>query len=118
MKMTWLDLMCSREEPPPKDCKLVQHENVTVTPHLGASTKEAQEGISIEIAEAVVRALKGELSATAVNAPAVAPQVMSELGPYVVLAEKLGRLIVQLVSGGSRINQKCEGALSISQGAR
>lgn len=91
-------------EPPPKDSKLVHHKNVTVTPHLGASTKEAQEGVAIEIAEAVVKALRGELSATAVNAPAVAPQVVSELAPYVVLAEKLGRLAVQLVSeGGSGI---------------
>ncbi|KAL2321455.1 hypothetical protein Fmac_025834 [Flemingia macrophylla] len=91
------------EEPPSKDSKLVQHENVTVTPHLGASTKEAQEGVAIEIAEAVLGALKGELSATAVNAPMVAPEVLSELAPYVVLAEKLGRLAVQLVSGGSGI---------------
>lgn len=91
------------EEPPPKDSKLVQHENVTVTPHLGASTKEAQEGVAIEIAEAVVGALKGELSATAVNAPMVAPEVLSELAPYVQLAEKLGRLAVQLVAGGSGI---------------
>ncbi|OIW16971.1 hypothetical protein TanjilG_32838 [Lupinus angustifolius] len=91
------------EEPPSKDSKLVQHENVTVTPHLGASTKEAQEGVAIEIAEAVVGALNGELSATAVNAPMVAPEVLSELAPYVLLAEKLGRLAVQLVSGGSGI---------------
>lgn len=91
------------EEPPPSDSKLVKHENVTVTPHLGASTKEAQEGVAIEIAEAVVGALNGELSATAVNAPMVAPEVLSELAPYVVLAEKLGRLAVQLVAGGSGI---------------
>ncbi|PQQ13759.1 D-3-phosphoglycerate dehydrogenase 2 chloroplastic [Prunus yedoensis var. nudiflora] len=91
------------EEPPTKDSKLVQHENVTLTPHLGASTKEAQEGVAIEIAEAVVGALKGELSATAVNAPMVPPEVLSELSPYVVLAEKLGRLAVQLVAGGSGI---------------
>ncbi|PNX94122.1 D-3-phosphoglycerate dehydrogenase chloroplastic-like [Trifolium pratense] len=91
------------EEPPAKDSKLVQHENVIATPHLGASTKEAQEGVAIEIAEAVVGALNGELSATAVNAPMVAPEVLSELAPYVVLAEKLGRLAVQLVSGGSGI---------------
>jgi D-3-phosphoglycerate dehydrogenase len=91
------------EEPPAKDSKLVQHENVIATPHLGASTKEAQEGVAIEIAEAVVGALNGELSATAVNAPMVSPEVLSELAPYVVLAEKLGRLAVQLVSGGSGI---------------
>ncbi|KAJ9674322.1 hypothetical protein PVL29_023713 [Vitis rotundifolia] len=91
------------EEPPPKDSKLVQHENVTVTPHLGASTTEAQEGVAIEIAEAVVGALKGELAATAVNAPMVPAEVLSALAPFVVLAEKLGRLAVQLVAGGSGV---------------
>uniref|UniRef100_A0A0E0LVE6 D-3-phosphoglycerate dehydrogenase n=1 Tax=Oryza punctata TaxID=4537 RepID=A0A0E0LVE6_ORYPU len=89
------------EEPPAKDSKLVLHENVTVTPHLGASTVEAQEGVAIEIAEAVAGALRGELAATAVNAPMVPAEVMSELAPYVSLAEKLGRLAVQLVAGES-----------------
>ncbi|KAL8171634.1 hypothetical protein V2J09_023438 [Rumex salicifolius] len=92
-----LDVFCV--EPPPKDSKLIQHKNVTVTPHLGASTKEAQEGVAIEIAEAVTGALNGELSATAVNAPMVPAEVLSELAPYVRLAEKLGRLAVQLVAG-------------------
>ncbi|KAJ4963022.1 hypothetical protein NE237_022961 [Protea cynaroides] len=90
-------------EPPPKDSRLVHHENVTVTPHLGASTTEAQEGVAIEVAEAVVGALKGELAATAVNAPMVPAEVLSELAPFVVLAEKLGRLAVQLVAGGSGV---------------
>ncbi|CAN0878889.1 D-3-phosphoglycerate dehydrogenase 1, chloroplastic [Linum grandiflorum] len=90
-------------EPPSPDSKLVLHENVTVTPHLGASTIEAQEGVAIEIAEAVVGALKGELAATAVNAPMVPAEVLSELKPYVVLAEKLGRLAVQLATGGSGV---------------
>ncbi|KAK0582359.1 hypothetical protein LWI29_024667 [Acer saccharum] len=90
-------------EPPSKDSKLIQHENVTVTPHLGASTKEAQEGVAIEIAEAVVGALKGELAATAVNAPMVPAEVLTELKPYVVLAEKLGSLAVQLATGGSGV---------------
>jgi D-3-phosphoglycerate dehydrogenase len=93
------------QEPPLKDSRLVQHENVIVTPHLGASTKEAQEGVAVEIAEAVVGALRGELSATAVNAPMVPPQVLSELAPYVSLAEKLGRLAVQLVA--------CDGIQSV-----
>ncbi|GAB4852889.1 D-3-phosphoglycerate dehydrogenase 1, chloroplastic [Ancistrocladus abbreviatus] len=118
------------EEPPPKDSKLVQHEKVTATPHLGASTMEAQEGVAVEIAEAVVGALKGELAATAVNAPMVPAegsnptclpffcllvtiahqvsrvslaQVLNELKPFVELAEKLGRLAVQLVAGGSGV---------------
>ncbi|CAL5005958.1 unnamed protein product [Urochloa decumbens] len=90
-------------EPPPKDSMLVLHENVTVTPHLGASTVEAQEGVAIEIAEAVVGALRGELAATAVNAPMVPAEVLSELAPYVSLAEKLGRLAVQLVAGETGI---------------
>ncbi|KAL3725708.1 hypothetical protein ACJRO7_030697 [Eucalyptus globulus] len=91
------------EEPPAKDSKLVRHERVTVTPHLGASTTEAQEGVAIEIAEAVIGALKGELAATAVNAPMVPAEVLTELKPFVVLAEKLGRLAVQLVGGGSGV---------------
>ncbi|KAJ6872101.1 hypothetical protein NC651_031263 [Populus alba x Populus x berolinensis] len=88
------------EEPPSKDSKLVLHENVTVTPHLGASTTEAQEGVAIEVAEAVVGALKGQLAATAVNAPMLPAEILSELAPFVTLSEKLGRLAVQLVAGG------------------
>nr|XP_043621259.1 D-3-phosphoglycerate dehydrogenase 3, chloroplastic-like [Erigeron canadensis] len=91
------------EEPPPKNNKLVNHEKVIATPHLGARTMEAQEGVAIEIAEAVVGALRGELAATAVNAPMVPPEVLKELKPYVTLSEKLGRLAVQLVAGGSGI---------------
>ncbi|OMP03916.1 hypothetical protein COLO4_10111 [Corchorus olitorius] len=91
------------EEPPPQESKLVQHENVTVTPHLGASTTEAQEGVALEIAEAVVGALRGELAATAVNAPMVPAEVLAELAPFVALTEKLARLAVQLVAGGSGV---------------
>ncbi|KAL5972567.1 hypothetical protein ACLOJK_039372 [Asimina triloba] len=63
------------EEPPPKDSKLIRHVNVSVTPHLGASSADAQVGIAIVFAEAVVGALIGELSATAVNAPMVPAEV-------------------------------------------
>lgn len=94
---------------PPKEgdssFALVQHKNVIATPHLGASTVEAQEGVAVEIAEAVAGALAGELAATAVNAPMVPVEVIAELTPYVVLAEKLGRLAVQLVSGGAGVKQ-------------
>ncbi|KAL5698125.1 hypothetical protein ACHQM5_029204 [Ranunculus cassubicifolius] len=91
------------KEPPSPDSKLIQHENITGTLHLGASTMEAQTVQSVEIAEAIVRDSKGELSATTVNAPMVPPGVLSELAPYVILAEKLGRLVVQLVGGGSGV---------------
>jgi D-3-phosphoglycerate dehydrogenase len=59
---------------------------------LGASTTEAQEGVSTEVAEAVVDALQGKLAATAVNAPMVSPEVLKELAPYVTLAEALGKV--------------------------
>ncbi|GBG60589.1 hypothetical protein CBR_g8610 [Chara braunii] len=87
------------EEPPPKDCPLIAREDIIVTPHLGASTQEAQEGVAIEIAEAVVGALQGALAGTAVNAPMVPAEVIEELTPYVALAERLAKVAVQLVSG-------------------
>lgn len=62
------------------------------TPHLGASTTEAQEGVSIEVVEAVVDALMGKLSATAVNAPLVPAEILKELQPFVQLAEGLGKV--------------------------
>ena len=85
-------------EPPAADHPLVKRPDVVCTPHLGASTQEAQEAVAVEIAEAVVGALNGELSATAVNAPMVSPEALSQLAPYVTLTEKLGRIAVQLVS--------------------
>ncbi len=64
-----------------------------------------QEGVAVEIAEAVVGALKGELASTAVNAPMVPSEVLSALAPYVSLAENLGRLAVQLVSGTGGVGE-------------
>ncbi|EIE24512.1 phosphoglycerate dehydrogenase [Coccomyxa subellipsoidea C-169] len=91
------------KEPPPADNPLVGREDVVCTPHLGASTTEAQEGVSVEIAEAVVSALKGELAATAVNAPMVPAEVLAELQPFVALALGLGRAAVQLTDKSARI---------------
>lgn len=88
---------------PPALSPLVNRPDVVCTPHLGASTSEAQEAVAVEIAEAVVGALKGELSATAVNAPMVSAEVLTELAPYVTLAESLGRIAVQLLSGAGGI---------------
>lgn len=85
---------------PPQNNPLVGHPRVIVTPHLGASTVEAQEGVSLEIAEAVLAALRGELVATAVNAPMVSRETLASLAPYVDLAERLARLAVQLGPAG------------------
>lgn len=77
---------------------LVNHPNVICTPHLGASTTEAQEGVSLEVVEAVVDALAGKLSATAVNAPMVPAEILRELQPFVKLAEGIGKAAVSLVA--------------------
>jgi D-3-phosphoglycerate dehydrogenase / 2-oxoglutarate reductase len=75
------------KEPPPADHPLVGRPDVICTPHLGASTVEAQEDVGVEIAEAVIEALQGKLAATAVNAPMVPPEVLAELAPYTTLAQ-------------------------------
>ncbi|MDQ4078789.1 MAG: phosphoglycerate dehydrogenase, partial [Chloroflexota bacterium] len=88
------------EEPPPRDHPLLGRPDVIVTPHLGASTTEAQLDVAREIAEAVLAALKGEPVSSAVNAPLIAPELLKEMRPFMDLAEKLARLAVQLVPGG------------------
>ena len=85
-------------EPPAADHPLVGRPDVICTPHLGASTKEAQEEVAYEIAEAVMGALAGELTSSVVNAPMVAPEVLKELQPFVALSTGLGRAAVQLVA--------------------
>lgn len=92
-------------EPPPADNPLVGRPDVIVTPHLGASTKEAQEEVAVEIAEAVLAALQGELTSSVVNAPMVAPEVLRELRPFIGLAEGLGRAAVQLVGEGAGFSE-------------
>lgn len=87
-------------EPLPKDHPLRTLENVVLTPHLGASTEEAQQNVAVEIAEAVRDALlHGDLS-RAVNAPAIGGEEMRRLRPMLELGERLGRLAVGLSDGG------------------
>ena len=88
------------EEEPTKNTALVGLENVICTPHLGASTDEAQINVAIAIAEQVADYLtKGEIR-NAVNFPSVSAELLAVIQPYLVLAEKLGRFHVQLVQGG------------------
>ncbi|MEJ7812090.1 MAG: phosphoglycerate dehydrogenase [Gemmatimonadaceae bacterium] len=87
------------QEPLPRDHPLRALENVVLTPHLGASTEEAQQNVAVEIAEAVRAALAdGDLS-RAVNAPAIAGDAMRRVRPLLDLAERLGRLAGALVTG-------------------
>ncbi len=84
------------EEPPPKDHPLVAHERVIVTPHLGASTREAQDRVALEIAEQVAAYLLTGAIKNAVNVPSVSGEIASKLAPYAELADRLGRFLAQV----------------------
>jgi D-3-phosphoglycerate dehydrogenase len=75
--------------------------NVVVTPHLGASTVEAQDRAGTQTAEQMIAALTGGVVTTAVNVPAISPADMEVLGPFVPLCRQLGRLAVSLAEGSS-----------------
>jgi D-3-phosphoglycerate dehydrogenase len=88
------------EEPLPKESPLRSAPNLVLTPHLGASTAEAQELVATEIAEGVKAALiDGDLS-RALNAPAIGGEALRKLRPLLALAESLGRVAGALVDGG------------------
>jgi D-3-phosphoglycerate dehydrogenase len=78
---------------------LLELDNVVVTPHLAASTEEAQDRAGIIVAEQVAAALEGRLVTNAVNLPAVAAEDAEHLGPFLPLAAKLGALAVELAGG-------------------
>ena len=88
------------EEPLSDNSPLLKvKENLILTPHLGASTKEAQENVAIDVAEQIRDVLLGLSARTAVNIPGLSPDIMDSLKPHLQLAETLGLLISQL-SGG------------------
>ena len=86
--------------------------NVVVTPHLGASTTEAQDRAGVQTAEQVVAALTGGVVSTAVNIPAIAPEDMEVLGPFVPLVERLGRLASTLAPGVDRLEVEYLGRIA------
>jgi D-3-phosphoglycerate dehydrogenase len=97
----------------PYEGELLGLENVVVTPHLAASTEEAQDRAGVIIAEQVVAALEGGLVTNAVNIPVVGAEDLEVLGPYIPLASQLGRLAVELAGGQSRrISLSYNGAIA------
>lgn len=84
---------------PPVGSPLLETENVVLTPHLGASTEEAQQAVSVKIAEVIERFLNTGEAETAVNLPRIASEQYSLSKPYQVLAHALGRLAGALSQG-------------------
>lgn len=84
------------EEEPPKDQKLLKLDKVVLTPHLGASTEEAQVNVAIDIANTVRDALLNRGVKNAVNMPNVDPEIFKILEPYLKLAENIGAMQTQL----------------------
>ncbi len=93
------------EHEPPDESDLLELEEVIVTPHLGASTEEAQRVAAVVIAEEVIEALKNKPVRNAMNMIYVEEELMDVIKPYLVLAEKLGRLAAQLIPKSSRLEQ-------------
>lgn len=79
--------------------QLLAHSHVIATPHLGASTAEAQVAVAVDVAEQVVAVLRGGFPRAAVNAPLILPDTLQVLEPYMALVEKMGRLFTQLQPG-------------------
>jgi D-3-phosphoglycerate dehydrogenase len=97
-------------EPPPADSALLQHPHVICTPHLGASTHEAQDRVAEQIAEQVVAFLRSGEVKNALNVPSVSSDIADKIAPYVSLAERLGRFLAQVESiEPCRIEIECVG---------
>ena len=88
---------------PPFGSPLLDHPKVVVTPHLAASTREAQVAVAVGVARQVVDILSGRPATHPVNAPLIPPETQAQLLPFYELANKLGRMAMQLVD--TRLSQ-------------
>ncbi|GMX65194.1 phosphoglycerate dehydrogenase [Paenibacillus elgii] len=87
------------KEPPAADHPFLNHPKIVVTPHLGASTVEAQENVAIDVSEEVLHILRDQPFKNAVNMPPVPANVLNALQPYFNLGEKLGVFLGQTIDG-------------------
>jgi len=101
------------KEPPPADHPLLAIDNFVCTPHLGASTEEAQAAVAVAIAEQLALFLTQGVAQNAVNAPSLPRETLDRVAPYFRLAEKLGSLAAQLVpEGATEVQVEIAGDLS------
>jgi D-3-phosphoglycerate dehydrogenase len=89
-------------EPPSGDNPLLGLDQVICTPHLGASTKEAQTNVAVMVADQIIQYLSHGTIINAVNVPSVTGEVLEQVGPYIQLAEMVGTLQAQLISGAPK----------------
>jgi len=87
------------ETEPPGKSPLVEHERVICTPHLGASTKEAQTNVAVAVARQIIDFLTEGTVVNAVNMPSVTGELLEKIGPYLTLADRMGCLQAQLMQG-------------------
>lgn len=89
-------------EPLPADHPLLKAPNLIATPHIGGATEEAQEIVGIRIVEQMAQYLNNGIAINAVNMPALSPEQYRALGPYIVLAEKLGTFAIAISNGNPK----------------
>jgi D-3-phosphoglycerate dehydrogenase len=90
------------ETEPPGSSPLFEFNNLICTPHLGASTAEAQTNVAIAVAEQIINYLQSGTITNAVNVPSVTGELLAKLQPYLTLAERMGCLQAQLARGAVR----------------
>ncbi|MFW6126213.1 MAG: phosphoglycerate dehydrogenase [Chloroflexota bacterium] len=100
-------------EEPARESMLFKDERIVVTPHLAASTEEAQASIAIDVAEQIIAVLSGQPAKYAVNAPMITPETRAVVAPFLDVAHHVGRLLAQLAEGQmSSISIRYEGDIA------
>ena len=87
------------KEPPDFASEIFDLPSVITTPHLGASTEEAQTNVAIDVAEQIVDVFQGRSARAAVNMPALSPEVLARVQPYLPLAQRMASLVVGMMDG-------------------
>ncbi|MCM2531324.1 phosphoglycerate dehydrogenase [Neobacillus pocheonensis] len=85
------------EKEPVADPELLQNPNIIVTPHLGASTVEAQEKVAQEVSAEIIEIFESQSITNAVNMPQMSGEVQQKMQPYLLLGEQIGQLVIQLL---------------------
>jgi D-3-phosphoglycerate dehydrogenase len=100
-------------EEPVTESVLFQSDRIIVTPHLAASTAEAQTTVALDVAEQIGAALRGQPPRYAVNVPFIPPETVAVVGPFLGVSQHIGRLLTQLAKGQmSAISIKYEGEIA------